>query len=500
MELDLQFKELNCCEAAETLVISHEETMETAIPEYCPDMTRIVDAVGQLKVREKKLSAGRLTVAGLVKVTVLYTSEESKGLRSMSLTVPFDCSVDDERLQGCRTVCVCGRLPLVEARAVTSRKIYVRVLPEFEVEGICERRKKICHDAEGEDSLHLHKKKLQVHMLTAVLEKEFPFNQECMPESGKGAPEDLLLDRVFLQVTGCQRISTKLVVKGEATVSLLYRTEQQMLQSCEAVLPFSQIVDGVDLPEAAVYQAEVWAIDNDVRMVRTEGGCAFGVSVRVGLLVRVYQQVDVEYIDDLFATRYQAKVQRQEIALQGCQPPQTLRREATQQLEFGRERPFACVTGVECGAVTASAEGAKTALRTNLRLKILYLDEAGAPVSTERVMEVETQVGELPQAVRVICAPPVMQMGTESCQIKIPVEFLIHQAKHHKLEAVSVVELQEQEKKEIPSLVLRRIGQGECLWDIAKQYGTDPQLICSVNQLEDETALPEGMLLIPKVR
>ncbi|MBR5217421.1 MAG: DUF3794 domain-containing protein, partial [Oscillospiraceae bacterium] len=121
MELDLQFKELNCCEAAETLVISHEETMETAIPEYCPDMTRIVDAVGQLKVREKKLSAGRLTIAGLVKVTVLYTSEESKGLRSMSLTVPFDCSVDDERLQGCRTVCVCGRLPLVEARAVTSR-------------------------------------------------------------------------------------------------------------------------------------------------------------------------------------------------------------------------------------------------------------------------------------------------------------------------------------------------------------------------------------------
>ena len=135
-----------------------------------------------------------------------------------------------------------------------------------------------------------------------------------------------------------------------------------------------------------------------------------------------------------------------------------------------------------------------------MRLKILYLDESGAPVSTERVMEVEAQVGEVPQAVRVICAPPVMQMGTESCQIKIPVEFLIHQAKHHKLEAVSFVELQEQEKKDTPSLVLRRIGQGECLWDIAKQYGTDPQLICSVNQLEDETALPEGMLLIPKVR
>ena len=76
--------------------------METAIPEYCPDMARIVDTVGQLKLREKKLSGGRLILTGAVRVTVLYTSGESAGLRSLVLTVPFTCQIDDERLQGCR--------------------------------------------------------------------------------------------------------------------------------------------------------------------------------------------------------------------------------------------------------------------------------------------------------------------------------------------------------------------------------------------------------------
>ena len=72
MELTLQFKEIHCCETTEKVVLTHEETLETVIPEYCPDIARIVDTAGQLRVREKKLSGGRLMVTGTVRVNVLY--------------------------------------------------------------------------------------------------------------------------------------------------------------------------------------------------------------------------------------------------------------------------------------------------------------------------------------------------------------------------------------------------------------------------------------------
>ena len=48
MELELKFAELACCEPVGDLVTTQEESMETAIPEYCPDIARIVDTVGQL--------------------------------------------------------------------------------------------------------------------------------------------------------------------------------------------------------------------------------------------------------------------------------------------------------------------------------------------------------------------------------------------------------------------------------------------------------------------
>ena len=51
-----------------------------------------------------------------------------------------------------------------------------------------------------------------------------------------------------------------------------------------------------------------------------------------------------------------------------------------------------------------------------------------------------------------------------------------------------------------PSIVLRMVGNGERLWDIAKSYGTTAQDIMCANALEEDVA-PEGqLLLIPRKR
>lgn len=85
MELELQYTELSCCEAGESVTLTQEEALEAAIPEYCPEVTRIVDAVGQLCLREYTSRQ----ISGSVLVTVLYTSEESPGLRSLTLRCRF---------------------------------------------------------------------------------------------------------------------------------------------------------------------------------------------------------------------------------------------------------------------------------------------------------------------------------------------------------------------------------------------------------------------------
>ena len=71
MELELKKECLDTYELGEPQTLTQEETAETIVPDYCPDIARIVDTAGQLTIREKLLSESRCTVSGSVKVTVL---------------------------------------------------------------------------------------------------------------------------------------------------------------------------------------------------------------------------------------------------------------------------------------------------------------------------------------------------------------------------------------------------------------------------------------------
>ena len=234
MELELQYTELSCCEAGESVTLTQEEALEAAIPEYCPEVTRIVDAVGQLCLREYTSRQ----ISGSVLVTVLYTSEESPGLRSLTLPVPFLTQADDKRLTGCDTVCMAGRLLLTEARAVTGRKLYLRVMPELTLTGYTCRRHRICTGVGEEPTLRLHRQEQSLTLLTSVTQRQSSVTQELQPQDWGEPPEELLAQRICPRITGSQPVGSRLLAKGEARICLLYRTQDGSLHTWEDTLPF----------------------------------------------------------------------------------------------------------------------------------------------------------------------------------------------------------------------------------------------------------------------
>lgn len=241
MELGLQFTDLTCWEKTGHAAVSHEETMETSIAEYCPDMTRIVSACGQLYIREKTASEERAAVSGTVRVTVLYTSEESAGLRSLAVSVPFTCAAEDRQLASSQLIWATGRLMLVEAQAVTARRLYVRVLPEVTMTGFTRVPHRFCSGVEESSVLRTRCRQRSFSLLDTAVERDVSMAQEVQASP---VPEELLLYRLYPRLTSCRTVGSKLVVKGEVTLSALYRGQDQQLHTYEGELPLSQILDG----------------------------------------------------------------------------------------------------------------------------------------------------------------------------------------------------------------------------------------------------------------
>ena len=189
--------------------------METAIAEYCPDMTRIVSVCGQLQIRERTALEGRVTATGTVRVTVLYTSEESAGLRSLALPVPFSpVRRRTRRWRRPQLLWATGRLLLAEAQAVTARKLYVRVLPEVTLTGYTRAQCRFCSGTEEDPALRVRRRDHDISLLDTAAERSFSVAQET-PEVSP-APEDLLLYRLCPRLTSCRLVGNKLVLKGRA--------------------------------------------------------------------------------------------------------------------------------------------------------------------------------------------------------------------------------------------------------------------------------------------
>lgn len=501
MELGLQFEDIFCYEASPKVVSTHEESLETAIPEYCPDIARIVDTTGHLSIRERQLAEGRCTVSGSVKVTVLYTSEEAAGLRSLSVSVPFSYVLDERSLAGCGTICAQGRVLLAEARAVTSRKLYIKVIPEITITGYRAVKRRIACGTQEESSLRKRCRQIEVDILAAISEKGFSFTDDLMLESGC-VPEDILLHRMCPVILSAQRLGNKLMVKGEMHLYALYRDDGQILRQYDAALPFSQILDVAELPENAEYALSPQVDECDIRVTRTDTGIGFGLNARVSVCLMAYQHRTITYLEDLYSTCFDTTLERQDIIIPLAKPDSSVQREALIQLEFDRGEPFISVTSIDCAPAEVFPEEGQVTLRAALHVRLLYLDESGAPVSTERTVECSVTVPEVNGPVSACCCRAVLQFTGGACRVVLPVTFLIGKTGETSVSGITAVTMTEPDSDIAarPSLILCRLGKGETLWDIAKRYHTDEDAIRGANQLAQDADAGQYMLLIPKTR
>ena len=78
-------------------MFTQEETLESIVPDACPDISRIVSAVGKVFLKDKELGEGALRLSGTSRVTVLYIPEGEGKPRSLEVAIPFLCVREDRQ-------------------------------------------------------------------------------------------------------------------------------------------------------------------------------------------------------------------------------------------------------------------------------------------------------------------------------------------------------------------------------------------------------------------
>ena len=510
MELELQKERYNCYRPCTPVVSTKEETAETIVPDYCPDIARIVDASACLLIRSRTVADGKVSVTGAVRITLLYVAEGSQGLRSLEYSIPAE--FDEKLPEGCDKAATEGRICGVEARALNPRKLFTRLETEWRVTPYCRMTMTVCGEIVDRQKYSIQTlcEKHDVSLIRSLNDKEFVFSDEFSIPRGRDSIAELLCTSVKPRVTEAKSVGSKVVLKGAACVSLLYSSPEGKLCSYAEELPFSQLLDGVAAEENENYSVSA-TLDLSGCEIHTLAENGEGRDISVKLFMNAFVALrcaeTVDCIIDLYSTVYELDAQTENVEL--WQEPEVTRisQNVREQLETGMSVRNVLSTDVCFGVVGIEKNGARSVLSVPATLSVLYQDDSGGVFSVRRRAEIkaEADVGEDALAsVEAVCASDISaNFNSLGIELRFAADFTVVSLAAPQCSCLTSLSaaLPEAGEDSAPSLVLRALGESESLWDVAKQYRTTVEDILSANELADG-AVPEigQMLLIPRNR
>ena len=511
MELELKKEGFDAYDTGAELTLTQEETAETIVPDYCPDIARIIETEGKVCLHSRELRDGKADLSGTVRVTVLYTPEGEGGIRTLEFAMPFTVESDSRSLPDCTALTAETEAEFLETRMLNPRKVFTHCKLVTRVTGYRRSQVGFCTDVEAEDSLHIQKQQEHQHviLLTEVAEKDFTFTESMNLSPGREGAAELLTSRITSVVTESKIVGSKLIFKGIFTVGILYRAGDGHCYTSAGELPFSQIMEVEGSSEGTIPSLQMQLTGSDLQIDGDDPeGRQIAVTLYCHATALLRQEQELTLLHDLYSTAYDLTYEASPLSLTGFWETMTRRQTVREVLEIGVVADSILSLSADCGAVSVSREGETTVLRTGAAVRVLYLDEGGVPLVAERSIEVKCQL-ELPEdckvTARAACPEEVQgSLGDRGIEVRFPVDFRIEAASRVKRVCIASAKLDTEHPKETanaPSLVLRCLGKDESAWDLAKRYNTTIPAILAANQLEGEEDLSrDRLLLIPRKR
>lgn len=505
MDMELQHTRLGGFRPVYETLLRQEETLESIVPDAFPDIARIVEASGTAFLRQKETVDGSVRVTGSARVSVLYLPEGGDAPCCMAVNIPFLCNGDHPAIrEDCRTQASVSIIS-ADAQALNPRKILVRVEAAVPVTVYAEETAEICSKISREDdgTLQTLVESHKDFSAVDIVEKNFSFSDVLRLPASKPAVGQMLSYRTELGCTEAKVIGRKLVIKGEAALNVRYLCESGV-NAFRFDMPFSQIVETRADSEDCEVRMDAMLLGSSCEL-RSDG--ELEVELEVLLQAAIQREREVSMLSDLYSTECPLETEKNKVKL--C----TL-------VERGNRRQLArqfCPSAIpakqviECrlsmGEISQVRSGEGAVMATaKAYVDVLFLSEDDSLCAVAYTVPATC---ELPVSDGCKCSCRCRPAGelvaapvTGGLEVRFEAEFDYLTTRDNETMCIAAVRPGQQDECacDRPSVIIRMVGDGERLWDIAKCCGSTVHDIRAANAMDCDDVPYGTLLLIPKCK
>ncbi len=463
-----------------------------SLPDYYPPIMRVVRAEGQPYVKEVREQEGVVTVSGEVALTLLYQTEDEKGLCSYRTTTAFSqtFSLPEKSSGSCDAY---AARPTVTCRLASARRVsfkaamavYLSVAGDKELSG----------PERQEDMLYLVRSvEARCGLGCAVRRFHISERGEC-----DSVPVAVPECRAQAAVTEITAAGGKTLVKGELSVRALFVTKEERIGMARYTFPLSQLIDLPygDAIDTAV-QLRVGHVEAEAgeSLDGSKGRLSFEIDLTV--VACATESRRFELMSDAFSTTHALDAVREQTVLTNLSG--RLRGSVDVELTVPTDTDAGLVIDADASinTCTGKAEGGRLNMEGECVLLLLYQEDTGRITARELTMPFSVGVpssksGRAQLQVCVWSALPTQ----EGVRLTLRYEAALWQD----TSCDYLCSATPDRSRPLPELHRAPVtvyfaDPGELVWDIAKRYRVSPQSICKSNGLEGDTVTEQRRLLI----
>lgn len=487
-----------------------EQSVESDItlPDYCPDIMRIIRCTIAPGITNSKLIGDRATADGNAKIRILY-ADEKNNFFCYDQDYPFSKYAElNSTFDGAFLSCS-AKSEYVNCRAVSKRRVDVHGAISIRFKVLGNKSKTLISDACGE-GVQLKRKGLDIDDVVAVSVKSFEVPQvENVGDSNGGIGK--VIDAFASPILNESKIiKGKTLLKGELAVRVVYCSDSGNNETYTLCcnIPFNEIVEAADVTDECRIDVKMYVTRISAEPKTDNDGEYRYMNINAEVLAQVtaYKKQSIRVVADAYSTENEIETKYTPIEFMKLESVVNESMICKQSLDVSSMSPKKLyaftVSPPESRCV---AEKDKIVIKGKIPVNLIVIDEDGVPASCEREAEFEFSK-PFEESEGFSCNPQVSiggcavnLTGDGKADFKAELFISASVSKCVKEKVLTSLELEEGKGKKDrkPSVVIYFCSGGESVWEIARKYNTTVEEIMQENDLNADFLENKRMLLIP---
>ncbi|MCL2486494.1 MAG: DUF3794 domain-containing protein [Oscillospiraceae bacterium] len=481
--------------------------IDFTLPDYCPDIGKILTCKMTPAVTSRDISGGRVTAAGTVKLEIIYLDGREGKVFACNYDLPFENALATEELSDRAKAEITVKVDYVNCRATSQRRVDIHGAFTLGVKVSAPTQAQALSDASG-GGVFVKKTACRASAFVGHTQAPFSISEALELAPGKPPIASVISSAAAISVTDAKAIANKLAVKGEALLRLVYRTDSgESLESMEFSIPFNQFFDLLGADDSCLMDVKIDAplVDLNLRTDNDGEYRRLTAEIKAFADIKSYRPTDITFVTDAYSTEYDVELERKNMRLSRLERVVSHRGFADSTVDFGAvatERIEGVCARVH--SISGRVQEGKIMVSGKISCGAIAVDASGDTGYTESLSDFETEfpVDDVVEGAvspnAYVRAVSYNLVGANKLEVRAELEITAAVYIELTLPAVSDIRVGEAAVKNAGcgGVTLYFADPGEELWDIAKEHGSSVESIRETNELSEDILSGKHTLLI----